>query len=216
MKTMLLIMSLAVISSAGVLPASAQDHHYLPLEPGNELWYVNTGDPALTLNAYVEAGPAGTSIFNFERMVNGEVVGTSRGHFVGNDEGDIVWIGPEIGGELIPFSSTYVLIDAPLFLGKVWTFETSHPNWGAIEFTAEVVAEEWISVAGVGNLYCFKVHYDEVWENVGPRFADRWYADGFGQVQFDDVPELDPFLVTAAVVIPVEEQTWGSVKSMYR
>ena len=149
-------------------------------------------------------------------MVNGEVVGMIRGHFTGNDEGDVIWIGPEIGGDLIPFSSTYLAIDAPLFAGKAWSFETSHPIFGAMEFTAEVVAEEWISVPGIGNFYCFKVHYDEVWENVGPVIADRWYADGFGEVQFLDGPAPDPFLVTAAIVIPVEEKTWSSVKSFYR
>ena len=208
---------LVLIMTIFVSFASAQDHNYAPLEPGNELWYENTGDATLAAHIFFEAGPAGTSIFNAEHLVNGEVVNAIRGHFSGNQDGDVFWLGPEIAGDLIPFSSTYVMIDAPLFTGKSWSFETSHPIFGDIEFAAEVLAEDWLAVPGVGNLYCFHVHYEEVWENFGPRSADRWFADGFGEVQFiDPFSSPDPYLVTAAIVIPVEEQTWSSVKSMYR
>ena len=200
-----------------VVSAAAQDHHYIPLEPGNELWYENTGDPSLTAHTLFEEGPGGASIFDAEFLVNDVVVAAVRGHFTGTTEGDIIWLGPEIGGDLIPFSSQYLMIDAPLFAGKTWSFETSHPIFGAIEFTAEVVAEEWLAVPGIGNLYCFKVHYDQTWENVGPLVTDRWFADGFGEVQFlDPAFSPDPYLVTAGVVIPVEEKTWGEVKSLYR
>jgi len=208
---MFLIMTILVVSAA------AQDHHYIPLEPGNELWYANTGDPSLTAHTFFEEGPVGTSIFNAEFLVNDVIVTSVRGHFTGTDEGDVIWLGPEIGGNLIPFTSQYLTIDAPLFAGKTWSFETSHPIFGAIEFTAEVVAEEWLEVPGIGNLYCFKVHYDESWENVGPLVTDRWFADGFGEMQFLDLAlSPDPYLVTAGIVIPVEEKTWGEMKSLYR
>jgi len=124
MKTLITV--LACLTLLATL-AVAQDHNYIPLEPGNELWYVNTGDPSLTSHTFFEAGPGGTSIFNSEALVNGSVVGSQRGHFTGTPEGDVIWIGPEIGGDLIPFSSQYLRIDAPLFAGKTWSFETSHP-----------------------------------------------------------------------------------------
>ena len=89
-------------------------------------------------------------------MVNGSVVSTQRGHFTGTPEGDVIWLGPEMGGNLIPFSSQYLRIDAPLFAGKTWSFETSHPMFGAIQFTAEVVAEEMLNVPGIGSLYCYQ------------------------------------------------------------
>ena len=217
MSKFLSIAAMLLIMTIGVVSVMAQDHHYIPLEPGNELWYTNTGDPSLTSHTFFEEGPGGTSIFNGEFLVNNAVVVAVRGHFTGTTEGDVIWIGPEIGGSLIPFSSQYLTIDAPLFAGKSWSFETSHPIFGAIQFTAEVVAEEWLNVPGIGNLYCFKVHYDEVWENVGPIVSDRWFADGFGEVKFLDLALApDPYLVTAGVVIPVEEKTWGGVKSFYR
>jgi hypothetical protein len=214
MKTLITVLACLTLLAA---QAVAQDHNYIPLEPGNELWYVNTGDPSLTAHTSFEAGPGGTSIFNAEFLANGSVVTTQRGHFTGTPEGDVIWIGPEIGGDLIPFSSQYLIIDAPLFAGKTWSFETSHPIFGAIQFTAEVVAEELLIVPGIGTLYCYKVHYDELWENLGPQVADRWYADGFGEVKyFSPGFSPDPFIVTAGVVIPVEEKTWGWVKALYK
>lgn len=57
---------------------------------------------------------------------------------------------------------------------------------------------------------CFKVDYDEVWENFGPVVADSWCADGFREVQIlDSTASMDPCLVTSAVIIPVAERTWG-------
>jgi len=135
MKTLITV--LACLTLLATL-AVAQDHNYIPLEPGNELWYVNTGDPSMTSHTFFEAGPGGTSIFNSEAIANGSVVGTQRGHFTGTPEGDVIWIGPEMGGDLIPFSSQYLRIDAPLFAGKTWSFETSHPMFGAMQFSAEV------------------------------------------------------------------------------
>ena len=214
MKTLITVFACLTLF---VAQAVAQDHNYIPLEPGNELWYVNTGDPSLTSHTFFEAGPGGTSIFNSEALVNCSVVGSQRGHFTGTPEGDVIWIGPEIGGDLIPFSSQYLRIDAPLFAGKTWSFETSHPIFGAMQFTAEVVAEEMLNVPGIGSLYCYKVHYDEFWENAGPIASDRWFADGFGEVQVLDLAVApDPYLVTAGVVIPVEEKTWGDVKASYK
>jgi hypothetical protein len=214
MKTLITVLACLTLLAA---QAVAQDHNYIPLEPGNELWYVNTGDPSLTAHTFFEAGPGGTSIFNAEFMANGSVVAGVRGHFTGTPEGDVIWIGPEMGGNLVPFTSQYLTIDAPLFAGKTWSFETSHPIFGAMQFTAEVVAEEFLNVPGIGTLYCYKVHYDEFWENLGPQVADRWYADGFGLVKFFS-PNVspDPYIVTAGVVIPVEEKTWGWVKALYK
>jgi hypothetical protein len=214
MKTLITVLACLTLLAA---QAVAQDHNYIPLEPGNELWYVNTGNPSLTAHTFFEAGPGGTSIFNAAFLANDSVVAAVRGHFTGTPEGDVIWIGPEIGGSLIPFSSQYLTIDAPLFTGKTWSFETSHPIFGAIQFTAEVVAEEWLNVPGIGSLYCFKVHFDELWENAGPIVSDRWFADGFGEVQFHDLAFApDPYLVTAGIVIPVEEKTWGWVKALYK
>ena len=209
-RLLTLFMSLIFISTA-----LAQDHTYIPMEPGNELWYENTGDPSLGTHIFWEAGPDGASIFNAEALVDGEVVDTISGHFTGNDEGDVIWIGPEIAGNLIPFTSTYLIIDAPLFAGKTWSFETSHPNFGTVSFTAEVVAEEWVTAPGIGDLYCYKVHYDETWSNVGQIVADRWYADGFGEVQFLTARAPDPFLVYSAIVIPVEQQSLSEVRSIF-
>jgi len=162
MKTLITVLACLTLYAA---QAVAQDHNYIPLEPGNELWYVNTGDPSLTSHTFFEAGPGGTSIFNSEAIQNGSVVGTQRGHFTGTPEGDVIWIGPEMGGDLIPFSSQYLRIDAPLipfssqylridaplFAGKTWSFETSHPMFGAMQFSAEVVAEEVLNVPGLGE-----------------------------------------------------------------
>ena len=80
-----------------------------------------------------------------------------------------------------------------------------------------MVGEEVLTVPGVGSLYCFQVHFDEFWENVGPIVSDRWFADGFGEVQFLD-PSLspDPYLVTAGIIVPVELTTWDSLKALYR
>ncbi len=214
MKILITVLACLTLLAA---QAVAQDHNYIPLEPGNELWYVNMADPSLTGHTFFEAGPGGASIRNSEALENGSVVGTQRGHYTGTPEGDVIWVGPEIGGNLIPFSSQYLTIDAPLFAGKTWSFETSHPIFGTIQFTAEVVAEELLNVPGIGTLYCYKVHYDEFWENLGPQVADRWYADGFGLVKFFS-PNVspDPYIVTAGVVIPVEEKTWGWVKALYK
>jgi len=68
-----------------------------------------------------------------------------------------------------------------------------------------------------GSLYCYKVHYDEIWENLGPQVTDSWYADGFGLVKFFS-PNVspDPYIVTAGVIIPVEEKTWGWVKALFK
>ncbi len=214
MKTLITVLAcLTLLTTLAV----AQDHNYIPLEPGNELWYVNTGDPSLTSHAFFEAGPGGTSIYNSVALANGSVVGGQRGHFTGTPEGDVIFLGPEMGGVLIPFSSQYLRIDAPLFAGKTWSFETSHPVFGNIQFTAEVVAEEMLNVPGIGDLYCYKVHFDEFWENAGPQVSDRWYADGFGLVKiFSPGAFPDPFIVTAGVVIPVEGKTWGGVKALYK
>ncbi len=171
----------------------------------------------MTGHTFFEAGPEGTSIFNGVFMENDTVVGAIRGHFSGTPEGDVIWVGPEIGGALIPFSSQYLTIDAPLFTGKTWSFETSHPIFGAMQFSAEVVAEEWLNVPGIGSLYCFQVHYDEFWENAGSIASDRWFADGFGEVKNLDLSiSPDPFIVTSGIVIPVEEKTLGAVKALYK
>jgi hypothetical protein len=218
MKITMAIASLALITIAGVIPATAQDHNYIPLESGNDHRYENMDNPALTVRIYYEEGPAGASISTQEFMVNGEIVAALQAHFIGNDEGDVIWIGPVIGGELVPFTSTYLTIDAPLFAGKIWSFEASHPIFGLVEVTAEVVAEEWLTVPGIGDLYCYKVHRDEVYENQGSLSTDHWYADGFGDVKFTEPRSgtAEPYLVTAADVVSVEAKTWSGVKSLYR
>lgn len=87
----------------GIMAAMVQDFHFIPLESGNGLWCVNTGDPALTAHTFFEARPGNVSIFNAEFLVNAVVVNAIRGHATDNCERDIIWIDPAIGGTLIPF-----------------------------------------------------------------------------------------------------------------
>jgi hypothetical protein len=217
MSKFLKIATLLLIMTSGVTSALAQDHHYLPLLPGNEWWYVNTGNPSLTIHSFFEEGPDGASIFNSETLLNGEVVSNVRGLFSSTEEGDINFLAVDMGGSWVPFTLPYVQIDAPLFTGKTWSFESAHPVFGLIDFTAEVVAEELVTVPGVGTLYCYKVHFEEVWENFGSLVSDRWFADGFGEVKLlDQGMAPDPFIVTAGNVVQTERNTWDELKALYR
>ena len=60
------------------LPASAQLHHYYPLEPGNYREYVNELDPSVTVVMYVEAAEDGLSLFTREVRENGVPVDVLR------------------------------------------------------------------------------------------------------------------------------------------
>jgi hypothetical protein len=210
--TLLVTGILVLISTTGY----AQLHNYYPLEIGNERYYVEEDNPGMV--AYMHIDEMIDGMYHFERQIydNGSMIEDLGLKATTNAEGDVYFHAVDFGdGVWWPLDPPYLLIDAPLFVGKVWTVDTYNEILGQGSVICTVVSEGWVT-APAGTFYAFEVVIDETWANVGQVVENHWFGDGLGQAKFTHAGHDSPFVLTDAVVVGVESLTWSNVKALFR
>jgi hypothetical protein len=199
---------LAAFLLANVPTATCQSHYYLPLEQGNDMWYANAHGGTLSWHLYIRGYEEGASCRIEEDLTYGSRWCTLLS---GNDEGDVFIVGS--CDPIDYLGEPLMLIDSPLYVGKSWG--RSWGEWNQYYSNYGVAAEEDIQVQA-GTFHCYHV-INAVYDGSTSYelHYHAWYADGVGLVRFS-WPCFWCDWGLAYAIIPVEQDSWGGVKSMYR
>jgi hypothetical protein len=128
-------------------------------------------------------------------------------------EGNVWFFG--VVEEMAQPAEPVLYVDAPLYAGKAWEQIVEYPGYQPRQFLHVCEVEELVTVP-YGTFMCYRVRKTVA---VGTAVMERiyWYCDGIGRVKIQLVDDQLTFdLANGQTVIPVENTTWGSVKSLYR
>jgi hypothetical protein len=212
-RLMMLVCLLSCLATVAV--GFAQIHNYWPIEPGNNRWYVEEDNPNITCNMHVDGMIDGYSYFSREIYESGVLIEQLAVLADINPEGDVTFTSITDGADWYPFTPPYLWIDAPLYVGKTWQFETDNALLGHGTHYFEVMSEGWVTVPA-GTFYCFEVFYTETFEFFGTLTETHWFADGTGTIKFEHLGHDSPFVLDHATVVGQQSRTWGEIKNIYR
>ena len=189
----------------------SQEHYYMTLDPGNFKTYdfVEVDAGIMLVEPITEED--GWTHLNTKITVGGVLVEEVTRRYSVDAEGNVWFFG--IVAQMDQPAEPVLFVDAPLYMGKAWEQTVDYPGYPTRHFSHVCEAEEFVTVP-LGTYWCFRVRTivtsaTEVTETI------YWYCDGFGRVKIQTV--ADPYTFELADgVIPVENTTWGAVKSLYR
>jgi hypothetical protein len=214
MKRMVVLSMLVVGICLLATQAWSQAHYYMTLDPGNSKCYeVTEGDGTL-----LEVGPV-TVIDGWthlpHRMTGGSTDYQWTMRWSLDAEGN-VWHFGRVESAYQP-AEPILWVDAPLYAGKAWDQTVNFPGNGDYYYSSVCEATEEVTVP-YGTFMCYRVRQ---FRTVGldVRHTVFWYSDGIGRVKFQVEPLGWWFELVdgdGCTVIPVENTTWGAVKSLYR
>ena len=213
-KTMTVSLCVAAVCLLAT-QARSQEHWYRMLDPGNYKMFEHVSNPGDWVEMYPDGEAYGATIYRHIWHHDG-IETTEADLFTVDVEGNL-WLHGFYEPQVIFPDAPYIIIDAPLWLGKTWE-NTSIWGTNTVHNVYTVIAEEDVSVP-FGDFQCFVLQWDGYTDH--PAFsATFWYNDGVGLVKYsvDDI-EFDhygfgTYQLTQAV-IPVEASSWGAVKSLY-
>jgi hypothetical protein len=212
MKRVIVLTLCVVALPILVAPLLAQNHFYWPIEEGNDLWFERTDNPNVKRHHYSSGMAFGAHLYYQEHLNDGVLEYTILTLLTMDNEGD-VWLHGGYDEDLglwFFFEPSILLVDAPLYVGKTWeTYAYSPQLYQTWHAAYEVVSEEIVTVP-CGTFPTFQVRLTGVEYN-----TRMWLCDGVGMVQLQ-FPWGATFVLLEDPIIPVEEQTWGGVKALYR
>lgn len=190
--------SLSVFAADSAL---SQAHHYLLVSPGTEKWFMDEGNPMEQMRWFYPGDMIGEGHVRInEYLINGEVLLSVCTHHSINEWGDVFGL-----GACEDPMSPVLYIDAPLWIGKTWTYSIGEDN-----FRTEVIAEEKLTVPFGGPFSCFVL---EKTRN-GVLSGYTWVNDGLGHLRLQDW--TGSAYVLTSKTVPAEDLSWGDVKTLYR
>ncbi len=214
MKRMVVLSMLVVGICLLATQAWSQAHYYMTLDPGNFKCYdVTEGDGTL-LEVWPYTELDGWTHLR-HRMTGRSAVYEWTMRWSLDAEGN-VWHFGRVESAYQP-AEPILWVDAPLYTGKAWDQTVNFPGNGDYRYSSVCEATEEVTVP-YGTFMCYRVRQFRT-AGIDVRETVFWYSDGIGRVKFQVEPlgwwfELAG--VDGCTVIPVENTTWGAVKSLYR
>jgi hypothetical protein len=209
MKKFLLILALATFCGAATL---AQATNYLPVDPSDpnsDHWYVSVADPAIEWHRFGGEPAFGYGTHHMIQFVSGAMVWHGVHLISSDDDGSVLVNGmSQDGGEnYMFFDPPFPLVMAPLYVGRMWTWELE----GFLSAEFECLAEEDIEACG-STYQSFEVRALETYPDGFVWEGHQWYSDGFGIVKF--IWGGEEFILQCPV--SVEQQSWSDLKVLFR
>lgn len=213
---------LMVAAAAGLaLPAMAQD--YFPLDTGLVWNYTSEGTSELVSTSLGPVEYNGLIAVELQHVQTGYGAQEYHNYWTREDDGD-TWLHGAWNAD--GFAATYdppiLYVDAPLFLGHVWTTEFGM-NGTTYEITYEVV-EAGETTVPLGVLYGYGIsavqplpamdagNHDLLGRRRDAgREAGRWLSEGIGMIRTAWGLELASFSGTVAV----ETITWSGIRALF-
>ena len=224
MKRLAMFMLLAGVSFVFVTQGLCQDHWYWFVDPGNERLYFNVENPNDQVSADVDGEDLGGTVWRLTHTID-TVVQSVRVTAISLDPDGSVWF---LGwGEPLVMPDTQLLwVDAPLEVGNAWdqwiTWTSDDGSSSLLHHVSEVIGEEEITLSYYGGTYHCKILSQDIFLENGDLWQSNiaWYNDGMGSIKYY-VYNIAPWGGTGTYefvdgVVPVENQTWGAVKSLFR
>ncbi len=181
--------------------ALSQAHHYLLVSPGTEKWFMDEGNPLEQLRWFYPGDMIGEGHVRInEYSFDGNVSLSVCTHHSTYDGGDVFGL-----GACEDPMSPILYIDAPLWVGKTWTYSI-----GEDEFRTEVFAEEELTVPFGGPFPCFVLEK----RRNGVLSGYTWVNDGLGHLKLQDWTGTAYVLISGGV--SVENRSWGGIKTLFR
>jgi hypothetical protein len=168
-------------------------------------------------------GGVPTVCVTYDIVVLGSSQPQERWYFSVDVDGSVYLHAREVPGEsrVELYDPPLLHVKMPLEVGSTWTASTTiYNNWAGdppgqlYELVMTVIAEEDVTVP-LGAYRALKVEAVEQPAGSSDTITS-WFSDGIGIVKLKPSPYLSFNLTAWSGRVPVEPQTWGAIKQLYR
>ena len=217
-------------------PAGAQTNPYFPLESGLHCTFTSemSGSPELYVTVTGTEQFYGQTVWAVQYNYAINMDYRIDFYSIGSD-GDVFFHGLRTIGDLSEVVETVIeppfcILDMPASPGKTWNNAYSWTNYidGVLDdsldgfmFMGEILDTASDVTVPAGSFTGIEVAGVSIHDSglIPAAFSDYWFADGIGPVRRDSYTLADPegyVEMMWSVPLAQEEQSWGSVKALFR
>lgn len=187
----------------------------MTLDQGNFKVYDWPGMGEWKMEVFPDGGEDGWTHLRTRVWTGGNIFSNLTRRYSVDAEGNVWFFG--VVQEMEQPAEPVLMVDAPLYEGKAWEQIVDYPGYPSRHFSHVCEAQEFVTVP-YGTFWCDRVRHTMT---EGRDVTERifWYCDGIGRVKIQQItpePSVWELADDARIVIPVENTTWGAVKSLYR